>query len=93
MVVEAEPAAIFQSKAATRHKCAHAYRHERATFASFRALACDGRMRPAIPGIGMKRRTILTLLSAAIAWPFAVGAQNPDKPFIGFLSARSAIDR
>ncbi len=41
----------------------------------------------------MKRRTILTLLSAAIAWPFAVGAQNPDKPFIGFLSARSAIDR
>jgi putative tryptophan/tyrosine transport system substrate-binding protein len=49
-------------------------------------------MRPAIPGIGMKRRTFLTLLSAAIAWPFAVGAQNPDKPFIGFLSARSASE-
>ena len=44
-------------------------------------------MRPAILGIGMKWRTFLTLLSAAIAWPFAAGAQNPDKPFIGFLSA------
>ncbi len=41
----------------------------------------------------MKRRTFLTLLGAAVTWPFAVGAQNPDKPFIapGFLTITDEV--